>query len=280
MTEGRLTRRNFSEFADSSTFRVLSSVPSREPALSHDQDPENPNSWRTTVQRPAATSTPEQPTFELDINGSEIGPVFGASIGQAIGGKNVLIRVAAGTVLSAVLGNVGESLDLYFSDTSPDASFTDADGKAFGNFDADLGKAFQGQAVGAVSGFLVGELAEALGFDGDGFGAGLLRATAGSLTTTALNNFINNASAVASGTITSTPFFCQRWRQPRCWRRRVRSPDRSAGPLARRLATAWLSAVPPSSAASPPALQPARCWVQRRPCSPSRSSASLCSSAR
>lgn len=43
-----------------------------------------------------------------------------------------------------------------------------------------------GVAVGAVSSFLVGELAESLGFDGTSFGDQLLRSAAGGLTSTAL----------------------------------------------------------------------------------------------
>jgi hypothetical protein len=133
------------------------------------------------------------------VTGNDIGSVFGSTIGQTLAGKNVFAQVAAGSALSAVLGNVGQTFDAYFGIGQTAApSFDAAVDAAFGNFSVDLAGAFQNAAVGAVSSFLTGELAEAIGFDGTGFGDQLLRSSVGSLTSTVLNNAVVLATHTAA----------------------------------------------------------------------------------
>lgn len=130
-------------------------------------DPADEASWRTEVR-----------TNTGALLGGEIGTILGSSLGQSLAGGNVFARVAAGTALGAVLGNVGQA----FGDMLQNGiGLGDAVETAFGTFSADLGAAFQTQTVGAVSAFLTGELADALGFDGTGFGDQLLQSVTGAI---------------------------------------------------------------------------------------------------
>ncbi|MEQ1718806.1 MAG: hypothetical protein ABL907_22935, partial [Hyphomicrobium sp.] len=132
------------------------------------------------------------------FTGAAVGSIFGASLGQALAGDNVFAQIAAGSALSAVLKDVGHSLHIYFNDTqalsgSPTAmTFEQSIDAGFNNFSADLANAFQTQSIGALSGFLTGELADALHL-GNGVGSGLLRSAAGSVTNTVLTNVVNGA---------------------------------------------------------------------------------------
>ncbi|MCC6780270.1 MAG: toxin-activating lysine-acyltransferase [Hyphomicrobiales bacterium] len=128
---------------------------------------------------------------QVDITGEAIGSIFGSSLGQIIGGDNVFAQVVAGSALSAVLSNVGQTLDLFFKDGSQtNGSLSESAIAAFDDFGANLGSAFASAAVGAVSSFLTAELAEALGFDGTSFGDQLLRAGTGQL----INVVVSNAA--------------------------------------------------------------------------------------
>lgn len=126
------------------------------------------------------------------ISASSIGSLLGSSLGQAIGGGNIFTQLAAGTALSAILGNLGRSLDGFLRDTNlasaGSAASPSLNDAALGGIDIDLANAFRAQSVMAISSFLTGELAQALGFDGTGFGDQLLRATTGSLLGSALNS--------------------------------------------------------------------------------------------
>ena len=104
---------------------------------------------------------------------AEVGSIFGSQIGSALAGKNVFARVAAGSVLSATLKTIGSGLDTYLDYETGEITLSEAFEAAGNQFGNNLGQAFQSQAIGAVSGFLTGELAEALGLDG--FGGGLFR---------------------------------------------------------------------------------------------------------
>jgi Ca2+-binding RTX toxin-like protein len=135
----------------------------------------------------------------VTIGGEQIGAIFGSSLGQLIGGSNTFAQVAAGSALSTLLANVGQTLDLYFKDGAPtNGSLTDAALTAFGDFGPNVAIAFQTQAVGAVSSFLTGELAQALGFNGTSFGDQLLRAASGTLINTVITNVANHVSPFTS----------------------------------------------------------------------------------
>ncbi len=150
--------------------------------------------WHTTVQRAPQIDT------DLALVGEEIGAIFGSTLGQVIGGDNVFAQIGAGSALSALLGNVGEAVGLYFGNDglpnssgvpTQDLSFEDATEKAFGNFGEDLFLALKSQAVGALSGFLATELGEAIGV-GDGFGGQLFSSVAGQTIGHTLNTVLGN----------------------------------------------------------------------------------------
>ncbi|MEQ1716864.1 MAG: hypothetical protein ABL907_12895, partial [Hyphomicrobium sp.] len=185
--------------------------------------PLDPDSWNTTVTAaPSAASTPrpvgmtdeqaealrrqaiqiaadrEAAKWEQDsiLSGKSIGSAFGSALGNVIGGDNVFARIGASTVLGATLGTLGAGFGQYVGQASGNITLDAALDTAFNNYSANLGAAFQSAAVGAVSSFLVGELAESLGFDGRSFGDQLLRASVGGLT----NTVLNNAATLAFGT--------------------------------------------------------------------------------
>jgi RTX calcium-binding nonapeptide repeat (4 copies)/Haemolysin-type calcium binding protein related domain len=134
---------------------------------------------------------------QVTINGNMIGSIFGSSLGQVIAGDDVFAQIATNTALSALLSNIGQSFDIYFRDTGGGLSLDQAAELAFGNFDTDVATAFRNQAVGAISSFLTGELAESLGFDSQSFGDQLLRATSGILINTVVNNVASQLPLLA-----------------------------------------------------------------------------------
>ena len=153
----------------------------------------DPASWQTTVTTPRHGLTPAQQQAlmeqaalnQIDFNlqnyelaGGEIGQIFGSSLGQALAGDNVFAQVASSTVLGTLLRNIGET---WGRSVTTGESLLDAaigENGAFNDFDAELGQNFQQQALGAVSGFLLGELAEVLEFDSAAFGDQLRPAAA------------------------------------------------------------------------------------------------------
>ncbi len=93
--------------------------------------------WDTEV-RPTAPSGPPPPPPIITLG--QIGSIFGSQIGQYLGGDNLFARVAAGSALSAVLGVVGTSLELYFG-TGSGPSLEDAVEAAFAQFGQNIGTA-------------------------------------------------------------------------------------------------------------------------------------------
>ncbi|MFA5952605.1 MAG: calcium-binding protein [Hyphomicrobium sp.] len=150
--------------------------------VSRTRDATNANSWRTAVRLP---STDLVLYNEITAEGATIGTFFGTALAQAIPTDDVFSQVAVGSVLAAVGKNFGQAIDAGLTTA---LSVSDIVGQTLADFSSDLAGAFRNQALGAVSGFLLGELAESLGFDGSGFGDQLLRSTAGSITQTVLNN--------------------------------------------------------------------------------------------
>jgi hypothetical protein len=138
------------------------------------------------TQQVVVPTAPGQPPQNLA--GVDIGSYLGSTLGQAIGGSNVFAHIAAGTVLSAFLSNVGLGLHGFNTGAAGAGTLTAAAGEAFGSFGGSLQSAFASQAVGAISSFLTGELAQVLHFDGSGFGSQLVRAETGTLLNTVLGN--------------------------------------------------------------------------------------------
>jgi len=148
------------------------------------------------------------PSFEVVyqrgkiIRGDQIGEVLGSTLGSAIGGSNQFAQLAAGSVLSAVLGNIGESIDVLFAvgGESPfgvaKVGVLESVKTAFDDFSSDLFNQVKAQGVGAISGFLASELGEAIGI-GSGFGGQLFNTVAsksiGHIVTTAAANVVNGA---------------------------------------------------------------------------------------
>ncbi len=148
---------------------------------------------------PGATETPPPPIldgWEAEVHheiwvGEQIGSALGSSLGSIIAGDDVFANIAVSSVLSAVLSNVGDQINSYI--VQPDSDYN-----AFENFDKDLANAFKGQAIGAVSSFLVGELADALDL-GDSFGEQLFQSVATRTVSTVLNNVVSSADNLLQG---------------------------------------------------------------------------------
>jgi len=136
------------------------------------------------------------------ITGAQIGEIFGSTIGTAIVGENQFAQIAAGSVLAAVLGNVGQAIDALIHNAGRDVYETaqlDVMGAvkySFASFGKDLFNQVKSQGIGAISGFLASELGEAIGVGG-GFGGQLFNTVAsksvGHLVTTAAANIANGA---------------------------------------------------------------------------------------
>ncbi len=148
-----------------------------ERTLTPGEDPENAASWETTVREVRQQDTRLTSHIELAkpdlISGAQVGAIFGSSLGQLIGGDNVFAQVAAGSALSTVLINVGQSFDLYangsrvYSDGSSESlSFEEAGGIAFDNIDVEFGAQIRSSGVGFAASFLTAELADEIGLDG------------------------------------------------------------------------------------------------------------------
>ncbi|HSC27459.1 MAG TPA: hypothetical protein VLD67_09305, partial [Vicinamibacterales bacterium] len=137
--------------------------------------------WQTTVTKAPVDEQPVlvQPEPQI-ISGYQIGQAFGSALGQLIGGSNTFARVAAGSALGVVLGNVGETLQIHFNDTwvsgsAPPQNVTLAQAAelSFANFGAELASGFASAGLGAASAYLTAELAESLGINANGIGGQL-----------------------------------------------------------------------------------------------------------
>ena len=144
------------------------------------------------AKRKAEAAKEEAWNQTIASGAGEIGSILGSQIGSALAGRNVFARVAASTVLSATLKTIGEGLGGYFTDTTGRLSVIGEFNDAASGFGNNLVSAFQGQAIGAISGFLTGELAESLGLKG--FGGGLFKTVTSSVTSTVLNNAVKLAT--------------------------------------------------------------------------------------
>lgn len=132
----------------------------------------------------------------------DIGSALGSTIGAAIVGEDQFAKIAAGSVLAAVLQNVGQSIDTFFTHGGlavmgdANVSLIDSVKFAFNDFGKELFSQVKAQGVGAISGFLAAELGEAIGVGG-GFGGQLFNTVAsksiGHIVTTAAGNIAAGA---------------------------------------------------------------------------------------
>ncbi|PLR11504.1 hypothetical protein CFHF_15865, partial [Caulobacter flavus] len=152
---------------------------------------------------PVATVLQEIPPVRF----ADFAQALGSALGSYLGKGNVATSVAASTVLGAVGQNIGQLIDLKHG---VDLGFH-ANGeikKAFGDFNHDLGQAFQGAVAGQIGSYLSLELGKALGLSG--FGAELFQSVGGTITSTIIGNAMNGRAlfeglraAEAFGTSTS-----------------------------------------------------------------------------
>jgi hypothetical protein len=137
----------------------------------------------TTVVRPAYNNAAE-------IAGTQIGAIFGSSIGQALAGDNVFAQIAVGSGLSALASTFAGGIGHLIDDANPaNANALPSAYNALNSLGNNLGTALQSQSIGSLSGSLTGELADALHL-GNGPLGGIVRSATNSVTSTVLNNVV------------------------------------------------------------------------------------------
>src|ERR1043166_5232476 len=124
-----------------------------------------------------------------DLSGGDIGAIFGSNLGKLLGGNNIAGQVAAGTLIGAIGHQIGAALQYGTS-----LSIEGVANAALNALQPGSG-ALTGQAIGALSSFLMGELADKLHLSG--FEHGLFQ-TAGSTITAQLGN---NALNIVTGVL-------------------------------------------------------------------------------
>ncbi len=134
------------------------------------------------------------------VLGNQIGEILGSSLGQAIAGDNVFTQIGSQTVLSTVLGNVGQSIDIFLDPIDPKVNLSVAVKAAFDDFGEDLFKNLKASSANAISSFLTAELSELLDIPGD-FGGQLLRSSVGNVTSTVVGNVAEYVANGATGTL-------------------------------------------------------------------------------
>src|ERR1043166_870969 len=124
-----------------------------------------------------------------DLSGGDIGAIFGSNLGKLLGGNSLVGQVAAGTLIGAIGHEIGAALQYGTS-----LSIEGVANAALNALQPGSG-ALTGQAIGALSSFLMGELADKLHLSG--FEHGLFQ-TAGSTITAQLGN---NALNIVTGVL-------------------------------------------------------------------------------
>lgn len=130
--------------------------------------------------------------------GQQLGDIFGSSLGQALAGDNVFAQMGVSSVLSALLGNAGDAIHIYFRDTvssldpaAPTLDFFESVEAAFDSFGNDLFLHLKNSGIGSISSFLVAELSQQLDL-GEGFGGQLFSSVANQVTSTAIGNIVES----------------------------------------------------------------------------------------
>ncbi|MEZ5901262.1 MAG: calcium-binding protein [Hyphomicrobiaceae bacterium] len=148
--------------------------------------------WETEVHHTSSGGQYTPPPLPAAITLSQVGTIFGSTLGNYLAGDNTFAKIAAGSALSAVLSNVGGSFDRYFGldGLPPAADFETAVEQGFSQFGNSLFQAVQAQSLGSISNFLTAELADALGIDHTVDGA-LVQNAANTLINRAISNVAN-----------------------------------------------------------------------------------------
>ena len=95
----------------------------------------------------------------LEENSSEIGQVFGSTLGRVLmEGESQIAQISVSTLLGTIGENLGQEFENYLKGLDDELPLA----KGFENFGQDLFNA----GVGALSSFLTAELFDSLGFDG------------------------------------------------------------------------------------------------------------------
>lgn len=158
---------------------------------------------RTSNGGVGLTQTPPPGGAVGDI--AQIGLVFGSLIGRELGGSNLVLGVAAGSIISAVAFNIGQQIQAgvtggYYGTVKGDLAYL-ASGKNAGSvwddFGGDIAKIGKDAAIGAVSSYLTLELGQAIGLKG--FGQGLFSAGVGGLLSHVVSNAVSNSSNLFAG---------------------------------------------------------------------------------
>jgi|GEM_PF-5411176 len=155
--------------------------------------------WREFTSDRSPVGAPE---YDVRFNGEalqpdQIGDIFGSTLGNVIAGNNTFAQIAVSTALGTVLENlyeIGRTFggDVSFIEGNPAASH-DLESHIdynLSNFDTEFYARLKGQAIGALSSFLVAELSESLDI-GEGFGGQLFQ-TVG---TTTVSNILSTVAA-------------------------------------------------------------------------------------
>ncbi|MCH9808836.1 MAG: hypothetical protein K0U74_14000 [Alphaproteobacteria bacterium] len=156
--------------------------------------------WRTSVSNGEEQGPPPPPTPPI-ITGAAIGRIFGSSLANLIDTDNVFEDIAVTAALQTGLGAVGATVDTLIGNGQiADISLVDASGNFQFNAGA-LGQSFATNlsvgAIGVVSGYLAGELSDAIGLDGDDFGAQLFNTTASTYINSAIKDVAGRLATAA-----------------------------------------------------------------------------------
>jgi Ca2+-binding RTX toxin-like protein len=139
------------------------------------------------------------------IQGEEIGRTLGSVLGNAIGTKSVFARVGTATIAATLLQNVGEFLhknvdfSLLASLGNNANPLDNAIKDTFNDFGLDLKGNAGVQIINALSGVLVGEIADAL--DLQGFERGVFSTVGNTVTNQVLGNIANMLQSDVPATV-------------------------------------------------------------------------------
>ena len=141
---------------------------------------------------PLASSQQVQPT-ETEIAFSEVSKIFGSTLGRLIGGSNLIIGTAAGSVISSVALTVGQRLFglnfFYTSDGRGIARSEIGAQSVWSDFTNSLTQFGTNAAIGSASSYLAAEFEQAIGFQG--FGGQLFSSVSGNVLQYAATNLAN-----------------------------------------------------------------------------------------
>ncbi|MGO9307325.1 MAG: beta strand repeat-containing protein, partial [Candidatus Korobacteraceae bacterium] len=189
------------EYNPDGSIKSVQGVYGASESLTASETPDGNGGWTTTVEisDQYKQANPSALRLPSEIDGGQIGEIFGSQIGQALAGNNVFAKIAEGSVLGAVLSDVGKSIQ---ADLTQNIDIGSALQSGFGQFGTDLLKEVDLAGAGSVSSFLIAELDQDLGL-GHSFGAQLFNAVTAGVTT----KLLSNAAQIAEGLLPSANLF-------------------------------------------------------------------------